>query len=247
MISIKPRSTGWLVMPAALLLAVPALAGPLVVRAMGPSAASFKAGQRLPDSTPLTLKAGDQITILDARGTRNLSGPGSFRLDQSSAVATQTGFNELLTQKTERRARIGAVRSVGGTVNGKPVPPGVWAIDAGTSATVCVLDASKLSLWRADPTAVGTITVARATGGASAPVAFAAGQAVAAWPTAIAVADGDRFNTKGAGAPASLTIRKLAAAPAAIDELGAAFLAAGCQSQFDRLTTVTKLADAPAS
>lgn len=243
MISIKPRGLAGLALPAAILLAAPALAGPLVVRVSGPSAAAFKAGQRLPDGAPLTLKAGDTITLLDARGTRKLSGPGSFRLDQYSVATTQNGFNELLTQRTERRARIGAVRSVGGTIDGKPVPPGVWAIDTGATATVCALDTTKLSLWRADPTTAGTVTVARIAGGAPAAVAFAAGQAVAAWPATLPVADGDRFNTKGAGASAQLTIRKLAAAPAAIDELGAAFVAAGCLSQFDRLAAVTKVAD----
>nr|WP_310523537.1 hypothetical protein [Polymorphobacter sp.] len=247
MISIKARAA----VLAALLLVAPALAGPLVVRAIGPSAPGFKPGARLPDNAPLVLKAGDQVTILDARGTRSFSGPGSFRFESVSASAAPTGFTELLTQKPERRARIGAVRGSGGTATGTPVPPGVWAVDAGRTGTVCALDPAKISLWRANPTAAGNVTITRVSG-ASSPAAsattsvlpFAPGQAVANWPAALPVADGDQFRTTGAGAPATLTIRKLVA-PAAIDALGAALLASGCQSQFDRLTTVTKVTDAP--
>lgn len=226
----------------ALLLATPALAGPLVVRASGPSAAAFKPGQRLPDA-PLALRAGDRITVLDASGTRSFVGPGSFRLDAVGRTAAPSGFTELLTQKIERRARIGAVRSVTAAA-GPAVPPGVWAIDAGTTATVCVLDPARISLWRADPAAAASVAIARQPAGgavaaAAVAIAFAPGQAVAPWPAALAVSDGDRFRTSGAGAPATLTIRTLAAPPAALDDLGAAFLAAGCQSQFDRLAAVT--------
>ena len=235
----------------ALLLAAPALAGPLVVRAVGPSAAAYKPGTRLAETTPMLLKAGDKVTVLDARGTRSFAGPGSFRLDQASSAATPAAFTELLTQKSERRARIGAVRGAGGTATGTPVPPGVWALDAGSSGTVCALDPAKISLWRADPSAAGAVAIRRAAGNIAATVAFASpvtvafapGQAVANWPAALPVADGDQFRITGAGAPATLVIRTVAA-PAAIDALGAALLDKGCTSQFERLTNVTKVADA---
>ncbi len=107
MISIKPI--------AALIVAfaaTTAMAGPLVVRAAGPSAAQFKPGQRLADA-PVTLKAGDSIVVLDANGTRSFSGPGTFSLTAASAEAQQVAFSDLLVQKPARRARIGAVRSAG--------------------------------------------------------------------------------------------------------------------------------------
>ncbi len=228
----------------ALMAAVPALADPMVVRAIGPSATLYKPGQKLVATTPLTLKAGDQLTILDARGTRSFSGPGRFSLAAASA-STAPAFTELLTQKSERRARIGAVRGPGVEFKGKPVPPGIWAVDSGVGGTVCALDLTQLSLWRAEPVAAGSLTVSRASGGAAVPVAFAAGQAMASWPATLAIADGDVFKIAGTGAPATITVRKLAA-PAAVDALGAAFAEHGCMGQLDRLAAVTKVADAPA-
>jgi hypothetical protein len=80
--------------------------------------------------------------------------------------------------------------------------------------------------------------------GTPATVTYAPGQAVANWPSVLPVADQDRFRTTGAGAPATLTIRRLQPA-ASIDALGAAFLDAGCTGQFERLATATKLDRAP--
>ena len=63
-------------------------------------------------------------------------------------------------------------------MTGKPTPPGVWAIDAAAGGTVCAIDAAKLSVWRAEPMAAGSMTITRRRrwqiGGT---VAFAAGQA----------------------------------------------------------------------
>lgn len=238
MISIR-----WPGVAAVLLLAVPAAAAPMVVRAVGPSAAQYKPGQMLADNAALSLKAGDMVTILDARGTRSFSGPGSFRLAAASTAVAATPFSELLSQKSERRARIGAVRGPGLTFDGTPVPPGVWAVDAGASATVCALDLSRVSLWRADPLAAGTLKIARAAGGAAVPLAYAAGQAVAAWPATLAIGDGDSFKVTGAGAAATIRFRKLAAAPATIDALGAAFVENGCDGQFARLATATRVVE----
>ncbi|MEY2883933.1 MAG: hypothetical protein RL490_1657, partial [Pseudomonadota bacterium] len=144
MISINPGSKRIKRAAAAVLLAAiaaPVLAGPIVVRAMGPISASYKPGQKLADTATLTLGAGDQVTVLDAKGTRSFSGPGTFRFDTAStATAAPTAFTELLTQKPERRARIGAVRGSAGAMEGPPRPPGVWAIDAGASGTVCAID-----------------------------------------------------------------------------------------------------------
>lgn len=229
----------------ALFAAAPACAGPLVVRALGPSAAAFKPGQRLADAMPLVLKAGDQVTILDARGTRSFAGPGSFRIDSASTAATPSAFTELLTQKPVRRARIGAVRGLG-SIDGKPVPPGIWLIDAGTSATFCALDPLRLALWRAEPLAAGTVTVVRASTGIARSVGFAAGQAVANWPAGLAAGDGDRFQVTGAGDPVTITIRRLETAPKTVDDLGEALLEADCTAQFERLVNFTATTDAMA-
>ena len=229
MISIKP-----LAVLAVLLTATAAVAGPLVVRAAGPSAALFKPGQRLPDA-PITLKAGDSIVVLDAKGTRSFSGPGSFSLTAASAQAQQVAFADLLVQKPARRARIGAVRATGQD-RGPPTPPGVWALDIRQSDTVCVIDPATIALWRADTDAAQTLTVRRETG-ATATLGFGVGQALAPLPAALAGSVGT-LTISGGKSPVTLTVKQVAA-PSDVEALGATLVAAGCQSQFQRLAMNT--------
>lgn len=223
-------------------LPAPAQAVPMVVRAVGPSSATYKPGQKLSETATLVLKSGDTLTVLDAKGTRSFTGPGSFRFDQASAsAAAPTAFAELLTQNTERRARIGAVRGSGGEMSGKPVPPGIWAIDAAAGGTVCAIDADKLSVWRAEPMAAGSLTITRIADGKSAALPFAAGQAIANWPAAVAGSGGAFRVASGSGAPTMLNVKLLVKAPTAVDELGAALLESGCAAQFERLANATKV------
>ncbi|WP_164156900.1 hypothetical protein [Sandarakinorhabdus rubra] len=218
------------------MLAMPAVAvaGPLVVRAAGPSAPQFRPGMRLPD-TPLTLKAGDSIVVLDARGTRSFSGPGTFSLAAPSAAAGEVAFSDLLVQKPARRARIGAVRA-GGQDQGPPTPPGVWTLDIRASDTVCVLDPTSIALWRADTAAAQSLRIAR-DDGASGTVSFAAGQATAALPAAVAGRAGT-LTISGGKSVVTLTIKQVTAA-ADVGALGIALVEAGCQSQFERLAANT--------
>ena len=229
MISIKPI--------AALLVAVAAtatLAGPLVVRAAGPSAAQFKPGQRLADA-PVTLKAGDSIVVLDAKGTRSFSGPGTFSLTAASAEAAQVAFSDLLVQKPARRARIGAVRATGQD-QGPPSPPGVWALDTRQSDTVCVIDPANIALWRAETTAAQSFTITREDG-TGATLGFGVGQALAPLPAAVAGRLG-ALKIGGGKAPVTLNVKQVAP-PADVEALGAALVEAGCHSQFQRLAVNT--------
>ena len=219
---------------AVLVAATAATAGPLVVRAAGPSATGFKPGQRLPDS-PITLKVGDSIVVLDAKGTRSFSGPGTFSLAAPSAAAQEVAFSDLLVQKPARRARIGAVRSAGQD-QGPPTPPGVWALDTRTSDTVCAVDPANIALWRADTAAAQTLTVNGADG-STASVMFGPGQAVANLPAAVAGKPG-ALTINGGKTPVTLTVKQLAA-PANVEALAVALAEAGCQSQFLRLAANT--------
>ena len=229
MISIKP-----VLAVLAAFAATTAFGGPLVVRAAGPSAAVFKPGQRLGDA-PLTLKAGDSIVVLDAKGTRSFSGPGTFSLTAASAAAQQIAFSDLLVQKPARRARIGAVRSVGQD-QGPPSPPGVWALDTRQSDTVCAVDPANIALWRADTAAAQVFTVTR-DDGAAATLTFGSGQALANLPPAVAGKPG-ALRITGGKTPVTLTVKPIAA-PADVEALGAALVEAGCQSQFQRLAVNT--------
>ncbi len=226
---------------AALVLgAGPAAAGPMVLRASGPSAPSFKAGQRLADGIAVTLKTGDTLVVLDSRGTRSVAGPGSFRLDAASAdAAPPASFTDLLTQKSERRARIGAVR--GGTAEPvePPHPPGIWAVDAAAGGTVCVLDPGQISLWRADGSKPVTLAVSQ--GPVRGDTPFAAGQLTAPWPAAVTVADGISYSIAGFAKPATLSIRLLTPQPASIEALAVALIASGCTGQVERMARLTAI------
>ncbi len=214
-----------------LAVAAPVDAATLVVRVVGPVAAKLARGAQLDNQAVLTLAGGDQVTILDSRGTRVFTGPGRFAIAAASAPPP-SAYTALLTQKRDRIARIAAVR---GAAPGEAQPPGLWAIDTRASATVCALDATRLSLWRADP----ALTLAIAPeNGAAVPLGFRNGAAIAAWPAALPVTDGARFTVTGGAAPAVLTLRLLPP-PATLDALGAALLAAGCEAQLDRLARAT--------
>ena len=227
---------------AALLMgASAAIAGPMVLRASGPSAALFKAGQRLADGVAVTLKTGDTLVVLDGRGTRSVAGPGSFRFDTASAdAAPPTNFAELLTQTRERRARIGAVR--GGTAEPvePPHPPGLWAVDVAAGGTVCILDATQVSLWRAD--AAKPLTLAVTQGNMHGDTPFAAGQPTAPWPAAMPVADGGAYILTGFAKPVTLTVRLLPVKPDSIEALAAALIAGGCSGQIERMARLTAVA-----
>jgi hypothetical protein len=229
MISIKPIAA-----LIAALTATTAIAGPLVVRAAGPSAAQFKPGQRLADA-PVTLRTGDSIVVLDAKGTRSFSGPGTFSLTAASAEAAQVAFSDLLVQKPARRARIGAVRSAGQD-QGPPTPPGVWALDTRQSDTVCAIDTANIALWRADTTAAQTYSITREDG-VTASLTFGPGQALANLPAEVAGKVG-ALKISGGTAPVTLNVKQVAA-PADVEALGTTLVEAGCQSQFQRLAMNT--------
>ena len=214
-----------------------ALAGPMVLRASGPSAPMFKAGQRLADGVAVALKTGDTLVVLDSRGTRSVAGPGSFRFDTASAdAAPPTSFTDLLTQKSERRARIGAVR--GGTAEPvePPHPPGIWAIDTAAGGTVCILDAAQVSLWRADGTKPVTLAVSQ--GATKGDTPFAAGQLTAPWPASVSVTEGAPYTIAGFAKPVTVSV-KLLQKPDSIEALATALIANGCTGQVERMARLT--------
>jgi hypothetical protein len=228
MISIKVAALGLA------MLAVPAMAGPIVVRALGPSAATYKPGSRLPDM-PLVLKAGDSLTVLDAKGTRSFSGPGTFNLAAASERASGIDVAALIVQEPPRRARIGAVRGTAGADAGPAKPPGIWSVDVSQSTTVCALDPAKLALWRADTNAVQTMTL-KGANGETAKVEFAAGAPTVVLP-AIVAKEGPLAIVNGKST-VTLKVKKLAPAED-LEALGAAMAGAGCMNQFERLAAAS--------
>lgn len=215
------------------LLAVPAFADVMVVRASGPSAAGFKPGTKLSDNAPLVLKAGDQLVLLDQGGTRTVRGPGRFTATESSAPTSSVAL-AALTGSNTRRARVGAVRSAGPAASTQP--PSVWFVDPAKGGTVCVAGSTRPAIWRSEVAAAGTTKLDG--GGKSAEVRWAPGQASQMWPAALPATDGATYTVSPGGPPVRFVT--LGAAPTDLVALADALLTRGCETQVDMLIATTR-------
>ncbi len=214
--------------------ATAAAADILVVRSTGPSAKSYPPGRRLPDTARITLKASDQLVVLDGRGTRILRGPGTF-----AAGAGAAGSTASLAPSLQRRARIGAVRGPG---EGVPRPPSIWHVDVTRSSNVCVADPAKVTLWRADPVKAETLSIA-GPGGRARQVEWQPGSSTLAWPSDLPVAEGAEYRLSAAGmtAPTTLRFRTMAGRPAGLEDMAQSLIRNQCDAQLDLFIDTVKL------
>lgn len=238
----KNRSTA-VVAFAALALGSTAIAAPLVVRSAGPSAKSYPAGKAIPDNAKIVLKAGDSIVLLDGRGTRTLSGPGTFSATASATAAATTGttLTQLASSGGERRARIGAVRSASGIDKNAGRNPSVWYVDVDRSANMCVADASTVTVWRKDATQAASIAVSGA--GGTGKIDLAAGQAAGAWPANLPVTTGSQYKLSWAGAKAPTTVKfvVIKASSPGLEDMAQSLIQSGCNAQLDLLIQTVAL------
>ncbi|WP_097093016.1 hypothetical protein [Novosphingobium sp. Chol11] len=219
---------------AAALGAAPAWADSLVVRSSGPSAGSYAPGKKLGDGGSLLLKAGDVVTLLDAKGTRTLRGPGRFSVAAAAATpATNVTMAALLDTKRVRRARTGAVRGAVGEAPAATKRPNLWLVDVAQPGALCVTDPAAVRLWRADAAKPATVRISG--GGAQASADFAANEAIAAWPAALPVKDGAAYRIDAGGRSTDIRLALLGAADAGIEGMASALIAKGCQAQLDLL------------
>jgi hypothetical protein len=217
-------------------LAGTALAGPLVIRAVGPSARAYPAGKQLPDTAQLVLKPGDSVVLLDARGTRTISGPGTF-----AAVSTGTRTNttqtaaRILANTGSSERRGGAVR--GGLPTQDSRSPNLWFVDLTKSGTVCVADPSTLRVWRASGAKAAEVKVSGASG--SSAIAIPQGATVADWPKSMPVADGAEYTVTADGmAPAKIRFVTVPM-PSSLEDTASQLIAKGCKTQLDLLIATT--------
>ena len=221
---------------AAAALAGTAMAGPVVVRATGPSARAYPAGRQLPDNTQLTLKAGDTVVLLDSRGTRTVSGPGTF-----AAVATgqragtaQTAARILAnTGSSERRG--GAVRGPGTTTETRS--PNLWLVDLSKSGTVCIANPDAVRVWRAGSDKPADVKISSASG--SGTITLPAGASLAEWPKSVPVTNGTEYTVTVDGKAASKIKVATVPVPASLEDTASQLIAKGCQTQLDLLIATT--------
>ncbi|HYE28981.1 MAG TPA: hypothetical protein VEA61_12230 [Allosphingosinicella sp.] len=221
-----------LIAAALLATASAAMADILVVRSSGPSAKSYPPGRRLPENARLVLRSGDQLIVLDGRGTRIIRGPGSF-----TAGAPAAGRVASAAAPGDRRARIGAVR---GIEDGALRPPSIWHVDVARSSNVCVADPAKVTLWRADPASAATLSIA-GQGGRSARLEWQPGSSILAWPADLPVADGAEYRLSGAGAATTIRFRTMPAKPAGLEDMAQTLIRHQCDAQLDLFIDTVKL------
>ncbi|WP_022683896.1 hypothetical protein [Sphingobium bisphenolivorans] len=215
-------------------LAVPALADTLVVRASGPSAKSYQPGSKLADGGALVLKAGDVLTLLDARGTRTLRGPGRFSVTAAATTAPASGvaLSAVLDTKRVRRVRTGAVRGNASAAL-PPRRPNLWLVDVAQPGLVCVADPASVRLWRAD--AGRPVSVRIAGEGTSATAAFPAGEAMALWPAALPLREGAAYRLSEGAHSTDIRFAMLDKSASGLDGMAAGLLAHKCTAQLDLL------------
>lgn len=234
-----------LAMTMTVLAQAPAAAETIVVRASGPSAKGFPPGRKLADSGNLSLKGGDVVTLLDGRGTRTLRGPGTFSLAATATAGTdsRTSLASLLETKRVRRARTGAVR--GGVAEDAAAPrsPNLWYVDISQPTTACVPDPANVRLWRPDIASAATVTI-KGSGG-SAPVSFAAGEAVASWPASLPVTEGARYSLSwtGLAKPVDIGFSLMGGDAGGLETMASTLIAHKCDAQLALLVETVALPD----
>lgn len=222
-------------------VAVEASAATLVVRSSGPSAKAYPPGRQLADNSNVVLKAGDQVVILDSRGTRTLQGPGTFSPSVSSNRASDS--RETFAQASSRRARPGATRGVAPVAASSSRVPNIWFVDVERSSTVCVADPSSVTLWRPAGGPGATVTVKGA--GKAASVEWLHGESTIAWPSSLPVTDGATYSVtwQGQATPTQLRFAVLGANTAGLEDMASKLITRGCNAQLDLLIETVAIPD----
>ena len=208
----------------------------LVVRSAGPSAKSYPPGKAIPDAARIVLQANDQVVVLDGRGTRTLRGPGTFSpvAASGSAADTRSTLSSLVAQRSDRRARIGAVRSMSA---GPPRSPNIWFVDIDRSTTVCVADPAAVTMWRAGVPKPAKVTVTSSPSGTSETLAWAKDAPTAPWPASMPISNGAQYSISvpGTAQPTSVRFVVLGAGLQGLEDLASVLIKNGCTAQLDLL------------
>ena len=197
-----------------------ALANVVVVKSLGPSAKAYPPGKTLPPSAKITLQGGDVVTVLGPNAAQTLRGPGNFDAGQVS-----------LASAASQRGRFGALRAAEVAHN-----PSIWDIDVSQSGKVCVTDAGKLQVWRPDSDSAATVQIHSADGQTQ-KLTWAAGKALAAWPSALPVKSGAQYQIDwgDSGDKSSLDVVTVGSVPSDLVGTAKVLIENGCQNQLDLL------------
>lgn len=221
----------------------------VVVRSTGPSAVNYPKGKRLAANVPVTLKAGDVVTVLDKAGTRVLRGAGTFALD--GVVNRDLAAAALLARSLSNPAsvRAGAVRGAADASAESPLPVSIWLADTDEGGNVCVPRGSDLYLWRANAERRSFSWLTEASGGEMVRMQWPPRTLGIAWPkTMLAPQEGRTYRAYDEAAPDKAVEFRIVmiepeAVPADAAALGTLLLDNGCKAQFDWLAATLEQAE----
>ena len=211
-----------------------AQAAPLVV--IGARGTPFKVGQRIDSARPVSLKPGEQLTLIASDGrTVTLRGAFSGPPLPRAAAAPRPGqaLAALVAGRQARSSSVGVVRS--GDVMDAPALPQPWLIDISRGGSRCLRHGSAPVWWRPDGAAARSFTVFPVDRSWRADFTWRAGQRTMKVPP-IARFDGTTsFIIRTDGEEALVTVER---APATLDTdlmLAAWMIEKGCTQQGDGL------------
>jgi len=242
-VKFKARALGLALAGACLSVSGAAAAG-VVVKSTGPSAGTYPVGKKVADSSTITLRPGDKITVLVNGGTKVMQGPGTFRVGEG-ATKTRRRFADLTRQGASSRARTGAVRN--GKRNVSASMPNLWLVNVAASGTTCLYDLENVQLWRPTADEGATYTIAEKGTDAQVEVSFVTTEQDRALdPEGLKLADGATYTITGpaSGEAASeavdVKIVALTETYRQPDELAAALAENGCMGQLAALGDIAE-------
>lgn len=228
----------------------------MIVQSTGPSASSYPAGKKLPDGTKIELKANDRVTVLDASGTRVLTGPKTYNLGANAAEGP-AGNKIAGFLRYDGRKRTGAVR--GGTPSAGAAAfevadspdrpsPNLWFVDTSKPGKYCIVKAEQVGVWRAMTDAENSSMLRAVDGSATGELYWQPGAEMVLWPKDdVPIQDGASYSiTSEAGQAVTITfhfIEQPINNRSTAEEVAAALIENDCQIQLN--TMVSTLATLP--
>ena len=198
----------------------------------------------------MDLRKGDIVKILDAAGTRILTGPTKIRDAAPRKIGSerQLALKNLMFSKNQRRSRTGAVRNVGAEVPADETKESIattadlnastlndlWVVDPLTAGDWCVQNLDEVELWRADAENSANLTVVRTTGAREA-ARWPKGGSVTYWPANIPTNNGERYFVQVDNEEGNFITLHQVEKTDDIVELATALEARHCDAQFDIL------------
>jgi hypothetical protein len=228
------RQAAWLCAAAASLCWVSSASAAIVVASSGPSADKvYPVGKKVDENDRITLQAGDSVTVLETRGTREFKGPGRFRVALPGDAPRNTAFSVF------SRSRVLASRStLGGTRTGQSsdLSPNLWYVDLDRPGTYCLADPSEITFWRSGQNEAARYTLAGPATAQS--LSFAKGSSIIATDTPVAAGETYTVYREGEDAPVGTTeFVMLDTVPADPETLAETLIGHGCTAQLTAMST----------